>query len=67
MDRIWSRFKLENHSLLWEAETREELRAIVDRQMTYYNQKGRHSRPAYQSPLEYLHQEGMLPSRVSRK
>lgn len=66
VESFWSRFKGENHSLLWEAETLWELRAVVDRQMRYYNTRRRHSRLAYQSPLEYLHQEGVLPSRVSR-
>jgi putative transposase len=66
VESFWSRFKGENQSLLWEAETLEELRTVVDRQMTYYNTERRHSRLAYQSPLEYLHQEGILPSRVSR-
>jgi putative transposase len=66
IESFWSRFKAENHSLLWEAATLPELIEVVDRQMTYYNSRRRHSSLAYRSPLEYLHQEGMLPSRVSR-
>jgi putative transposase len=66
IESFWSRFKGENHSLLWEAETLEELLEVVDRQMTYYNAKRRHSRLANRCPLDYLHQEGILPSRVSR-
>jgi putative transposase len=66
IESFWSRFKSENHSLLWEAATLAELIEVVDRQMMYYNHKRRHSSLAYQSPLEYLHQEGILPNRVSR-
>jgi putative transposase len=66
IESFWSRFKSENHSLLWDAETLPELIEVVDRQMTYYNAKRRHSRLANRCPLEYLHQEGILPSRVSR-
>jgi putative transposase len=66
IESLWSRFKGENHSLLWEAATLPELIKVVDRQMTYYNAKRRHSRLANRCPLEYLHQEGILPSRVSR-
>lgn len=65
IESFWSRFKGENHSLLWEAETLEKLIEIVNRQMTYYNTRRRHSRLAYQSPLAYLHQEGILPSCLS--
>lgn len=66
IESFWSRFKAENHSLLTEAETVEEVIEIVDRQMGYYNTKRRHSRLAYQTPLEYLHTKGMLPRTLSR-
>lgn len=66
IESFWSRFKGENHSLLWEAQTLAELTEIVHRQMVYYNARRRHSRLAYRSPLEYLHQEGILPDRLSR-
>jgi putative transposase len=66
IESFWSRFKNENHSLLWEAATLPELIEVVDRQMEYYNRRRRHSRLANRCPLEYLHQEGILPSRVSR-
>lgn len=66
IESFWSRFKGENHSLLWEAQTLAELTEVVNRQMVYYNSRRRHSRLAYRSPLEYLHQEGILPHRLSR-
>lgn len=66
IESFWSRFKGENHSLLWEAETLPELIEVVDRQMEYSNTRRRHSRLAYRSPLEYLNQEGILPGRGSR-
>lgn len=66
IESFWSRFKGENHSLLWEAQTLEELIKVVDRQMVYYNTKRRHSKLAYQSPLEYLHQEKILSNRLSQ-
>lgn len=66
IESFWSRFKAENHSLLWEAATLPELVEIVERQMRYYNTRRRHSRLANRSPLEYLHREGILPSRLSR-
>jgi hypothetical protein len=33
---------------------------VVNRQMVYYNTRRRHSSLAYRSPLEYLHEEGIL-------
>lgn len=66
IESFWSRFKCENQSLLSEAETLPEVMEIVDRQMIYYNTQRRHSRLAYRSPLEYLHQEGILPNCLSR-
>ena len=66
IESFWSRFKGENHSLLWEAVTLEELSNVVHRQMVYYNTSRRHSKLAYQSPIEYLYQEGILPSRLSQ-
>ncbi len=66
IESFWSRFKAENHSLVIEAQTLEEVIEIVDRQMRYYNSKRRHSRLAYQTPLEYLHTEGVLPRPLSR-
>jgi putative transposase len=55
IESFWSRFKGENHSLFWEAQTLEELSAVVERQMEYYNTRRRHSSLAYKAPLEYLH------------
>jgi hypothetical protein len=63
---FWSRFKAENHSLVIESETLAEVIGAVDRQMTYSNTRGRHSRVAYKTPLEYLHTERMLSGSRSR-
>ena len=43
IESFWGRFKTENASLLWEAETLEEVVEIVGRQMVYYNRERRHS------------------------
>ncbi len=49
----------ENGSLLVEAETLEELREVIDRQMAYYNERRRHSSLAYRPPVEYLKSQGI--------
>jgi putative transposase len=54
IESFWGRFKTENASLLWEAETLEEVVEIVGRQMVYYNRERRHSALHYQSPEEFL-------------
>ncbi len=43
IESFWGRFKMENASLLWEAETLDEVVEIVNRQMVYYNRERRHS------------------------
>ena len=59
IESFWARFKTENHSLLLEAETLDELRDVIDGQMRYYNRERRHSGIGYQPPLAYLESEGI--------
>ena len=40
------------------ARTLDELQAVVEQQMQYYNRERRHSGLGYQPPLAYLHTEG---------
>ena len=54
IESFWGRFKTENASLLWEAETLDEVVEIVGRQMVYYNRERRHSALHYQPPEEFL-------------
>ena len=55
MESFFSRFKAENHSLLWEAEDLSALRQVVAARMAYYNEERRHSSLDYLAPLTYLH------------
>jgi len=48
------RFKTENSQLFLEAKTPEELTAIVDEQILYYNQKRRHSSLRNLSPINFI-------------
>jgi transposase InsO family protein len=57
-ESFWARFKHENQSLLLDARTLDELQAVVEQQMQYYNRERRHSGLGYQPPLAYLHTEG---------
>ena len=41
IESFWGRFKTENASVLWEAETLDEVVDIVGRQMAYYNRERR--------------------------
>lgn len=59
IESFWARFKTENHSLLLESETLDELRAVIDRQMQYHNRERRHSGVGNQPPLAYLESEGI--------
>ena len=43
-------------SLITEAKNRQELEAILDRHMNYYNKRRRHSSIDNQTPWEYLQQ-----------
>ena len=54
IESFWGRFKTENRDLLWEAETLEEVSAIIDDKMPYYNGARRHSALAYKPPEEVL-------------
>ena len=54
IESFWGRFKTENASVLWEAETLDEVVAIVDSQMVYYNRERRHSALHYQPPEGFL-------------
>lgn len=59
IESFWARFKQENHSLLLEAATLDELRRLVDQQMRYYNRERRHSAVGNKPPLAYLESEGI--------
>ena len=54
IESFWGRFKTENASVFWEAETLDEVVEIVDSQMVYYNRERRHSALHYQPPEEFL-------------
>ena len=58
IESFWARFKQENQSLLLDARSLDELQAVVERQMQYYNRERRHSGVGNQPPLAYLHTEG---------
>jgi len=54
MEAFISRFKEENRSLLLDAQTLDELHAVVSDRMAYYNNERRHSRTEYLAPLRYM-------------
>jgi putative transposase len=54
MESFNGRFKEENHSLLLEAQTLDELVEVVDQRMDYYNTQRRHSSIGYLSPVAYI-------------
>jgi len=54
MEAFNSRFKTENRSLLLDAQTLEELKALVSERMEYYNNERRHSSIAYQAPVVFI-------------
>jgi len=54
MEGFNSRFKNENRSLFLDAQTPDELTAIVAERMDYYNRERRHSSVGYQAPLVYI-------------
>jgi putative transposase len=54
MEGFNSRFKNENRSLLLDAQTPNELIAIVAERMHYHNRERRHSSVGYLSPLVYI-------------
>lgn len=54
MESFHGRFKVENRSLLLDAETREELVLVVRDRIRYYNRVRRHSSLGMISPLEFI-------------
>ena len=54
MESFNGRFKTEGHSLLLEAQSLDELVAIVDDRMCYYNTERRHSSIGYVPPLTHI-------------
>jgi len=54
MESFFGRFKVENRSLLMDAKTISELRALVSKRMKYYNGKRRHSSLGNETPMRYL-------------
>jgi putative transposase len=54
MESFFSRFKTENRSLLLDAQTLDELIALVAGRMDYYNGERRHSTIGYRAPLAYI-------------
>ena len=54
MESFNGRFKSEGHSLFLEAQSLDELVAVVDDRMRYYNTERRHSSIGYVPPLTYI-------------
>jgi len=54
MESFNGHFKGEGHSLFLEAQTPDDLLAVVDRRMCYYNTERRHSSIDYVPPLTYI-------------
>jgi putative transposase len=54
IESFWGRFETENGELILEAETLEEVRKIVDKQLEYYNCQRRHSALDYRRPYEVV-------------
>ena len=54
MEAFNSRFKTENRSLLLDAQTLQELQALVAERMDYYNRQRRHSSIGYRAPMTYI-------------
>ena len=59
MESFFGRFKKENHSLLLDAQTLGELRAILERRVRYYNQVRRHSSLGNRAPETFI--QSLLP------
>ena len=60
-ESFWARFKVENHSLLLEAQDFLELGRVADVQLTCHNEERRHSSLGYQTPLSFLEMEEIAP------
>ena len=54
MEGFNSRFKTENRSLFSDAQTLDQLRAVVAERMAYYNRERRHSSIGYQAPVSFI-------------
>jgi putative transposase len=54
IESFWGRFATENGELILEAETEEEVKEIVAKQLEYYNRKRRHSALDYRRPYEVV-------------
>jgi len=54
MESFNGRFKTEGHSLFLEAQSSDDLVAVVDDRMCYYNTERRHSSIGYVPPLTYI-------------
>ena len=62
---FWARFKVENHSLLLEAQDFLELGRVADAQLTCHNEERQHSSLGYQTPLSFLEMEEIAPRTLS--
>ncbi len=56
MEGFISRFKSEGHSLFLDAQSLDELAAVVDQRMRYHNAERLHSSLGYRSPLKFIQQ-----------
>lgn len=56
IESLWGRLKVENRSLLHEAQSLQELEEFVDDRLVYYNERRRHSQLQYQPPIVALEQ-----------
>ena len=54
IESFWRRFKIENHSLIMQADSLAELQDVTQQQMRYYNQDRRHSSLNYRVPQEVV-------------
>lgn len=67
IESVWSRFCIENHSLLIESATIQDLIAVIDDRMRYYDWERRHSSLDNQPPIVYAQMEGLIPESLSLK
>ena len=61
MESFNGRFKEENHSLLLDAQTLDEVVEVVDRRMVYHNVERRHSSIDYLPPVTYIERVRSVP------
>ncbi len=54
MESFIGRFKVENRSLLLDAGSLDELKAVVEARIWYYNQERRHSSLGNRAPLAFI-------------